>query len=342
MKRLIYLSVFVLLAGLGMLFNIRQAQAADSIGMHVLRPQELEQVAQQYADLRQESNLTPLFITLPFTLNDVDNLQPWQDAFNLAKQQNIVPIVRLSTRFDAELNAWIIPNRYQMMQLMTAVDHLPWPQPKRHIILFNETNHAPEWGGQFNEQNYRQLAETLTFMVDWLHTEDNQYVVLPPAMDLAAGNTSSTREAFDYWRELLTQEPNLLTYFDGWNSHSYPNPGFSASPYRDGKNSLRGYQHELAWLAQYSDRSDWSVYITETGWQANFSENTLRSYYSYSLQNIWNDGQIVAVTPFLFAGAPGPFAGFSFVDEAGQPTKHWQALVFALQQQAQRLLSYDN
>jgi hypothetical protein len=89
--------------------------------------------------------------------------------------------------------------------------------------------------------------------------------------------------------------------------------------------SLRGYQHELAWLKERTGRQ-LDVYITETGWIDNARTGIwLDQYYRYAFQHIWSDARVKAVTPFVLRGAPGPFAGFSFLDGNGQPTRQYRA-----------------
>lgn len=345
--------VSILISFLLLVIFSQPVAAASKMGMHVLDPQEMEKVVKLYQDVRTNSTqaengshaqadltdgaVDPIYVTVPFGYADINRLEQWNQAFRLAGENNIIPLVRLSTQFNAQDNSWEIPNRYQLMKLMAALNQLDWPQGERHVILFNEPNHSPEWGGTFDVES---LAQALTFTADWLHTEPANYVVLPPAMDLAAANTADTREAMGYWRQLLAVEPTLLDHFDAWNSHSYPNPGFMASPYRTQQNSLRGYEHELAFLNQYSDKK-WPVYITETGWLARFSQRTLSSYYRYAVNNVWNDEQVVAVTPFLLSGAPGPFAEFSFLDAEGNPTPNWDALASVLQEFKQDLLTLN-
>jgi len=102
---------------------------------------------------------------------------------------------------------------------------------------------------------------------------------------------------------------------------------------------MNGYEHELAFLEKHTER-DLAVFITETGWKnEKFSRRTLENYYNYTVKNIWSDEKVVAVTPFLLAGAPGPFGGFSFVDETGKPTVQWQAMASVLADEQRRLLT---
>ena len=306
------------------------------IGMHVLTPEEFIQTANLFRDFRYSgTKLEELYITIPFTLNDIDQLDRWQTAFNYAKKENIIPIVRLGTKIDTDIGGWKIPTRYDVVSLANALAQLDWPQSEKHLILFNEPNHAAEWGGQIDPSSF---ADMTNFTLDWLVTDQNNYVLLPAAMDLAASNTGETAEAFWYWEKVLAKQPQILEKFSGWNSHSYPNPAFMGSAQATGKNSLVGYRHELNFLAKYSAK-DWPVYITETGWINKLPLWQLQNYYRYALKNVWSDEKVVAVTPFVLAGSPGPFSGFSFISGNGEATPHWVALQQAMKYDRASLLS---
>lgn len=307
---------------------------AAGFGVHVLQPEELGQTASLFDEYRQPGE--NIFVTIPFTLDHIDQLDRWQQAFDEAKKHQIVPIVRLTTRFDPELNAWIIPNREQIVRQITALNQLDWPQKQRHVIVYNEPNHDGEWGGQVDARSFAYVSR---FAIDWLQTESADYVVLPAALDLAAPDGPKTQEAFGFWDEVLAVYPDYFDRVDAWNSHSYPNPGFVSAPSRTGQNSLRGFEHELAYLQQHSDRT-WKVFITETGWRNTPQVNrTIASYYRYAGQNIWSHEQVVAVTPFLLNGSPGPFAEFSFLHADGQPTNQWQAFASWLDHRNSQLLT---
>jgi hypothetical protein len=76
---------------------------------------------------------------------------------------------------------------------------------------------------------------------------------------------------------------------------------------------------------------DLRTFITETGWVENASTSRwLESYYTYAFQHIWSDPRIIAVTPFVLRGDPGPFAGFSFLDKNNRPTIQYVAMQNAL------------
>jgi len=331
-QRLLLLIALIFSAAL---LTARPVSAASKFGMHVLRPEEFEQTDKLFAELRKDSD-TKLYITVPFVLDDISQEDRWQKAFDYAREHNIVPIVRIGTRFDTEKNAWKIPERKDILDISRALNSLNWPQDERYVILFNEPNHAAEWGGTLDPESFAEMTE---FGLDWFNTDGRNYKVLPAAMDLAAPNGSFTLEAFGYWNKALEARPEILNKIAAWNSHSYPNPGFVAAPQRDAKNGMNGYEHELAFLDKHTER-DLAVFITETGWKNDrFTRRTLENYYNYTVKNIWSDEKVVAVTPFLLAGAPGPFGGFSFIDETGKPTVQWQAMASVLADEQRRLLT---
>lgn len=296
-------------------------------GMHVLRPQEIENVVREFAPYRLENQ--PIYVTLPFALDDIHRLNDWQKAFVFAKQNNVIPLVRIATRFDQEQGAWEVPTKKNIIEISAALNRLNWPQETRHVILFNEPNHAKEWGGRIDPHEFARITD---FALNWFGTEQAKYAVLPAGLDLAAPDGNNTKEALGYWREVLGSKPEILDKIAAWNSHSYPNPAFSAPPDRWGKNSLRGFTNELAFLKQFSDR-EWDVFITETGWDTSTRlEPKLKQYYLIAANKIWSHPQVKVVTPFIFAGSPGPFSGFSFFDETGKPTNQWKAFAAMLSQ----------
>lgn len=297
----------------GFVFKRVEAQTLNSqvLGMHILHPDEINQFRQIYKDEAWR------FVTIPLTLNDVGNYGEWQKFFDQAYQLKVIPIIRLSTRFDTSLNAWQIPSRKDIVSLANFLSSLNWHQDEKFVIVFNEVNHAAEWGGKIDPLLY---GGVLKFTSNWFRSEGKNYKILPAAMDLAANNSKETREAFSYLKSLYDFNQDIFDKIDYWNSHSYPNPEFSASPVRTGQNSIRGFTYELNWLKNKTGK-DFDVFITETGWASSYITNYyLDDYYLYALQHIWSDSRVKAVTPFLMKGSPGPFASFSFFDAGNNPT----------------------
>lgn len=288
------------------------------MGIHILTPEELI-FARELTQV-SEGDDRWTYVTIPFTLDDVGQHDRWQRFFDEAREQKVIPLVRLATR--VEDGQWVVPTYHDIVRQITFLGQLDWPTDDKHLIIFNEVNHAKEWGGTIDPAEYTRI---FMFASQWARHEQRNFVILPAAMDLAAPNGPITLEAFNYLDQMLAADATVFDHIDAWNSHSYPNPGFSSAPQRTAKNSLRGFEHELAYLKEKTDK-DFQVYITETGWEVNYNlQRWLPSYYTYALQHIWNHPQVVAVTPFLLRGTPGPFAGFSFLTEDNQPTPQYQA-----------------
>ncbi len=303
-----------------------QAVAANGqvLGIHILNLYELDQASQLLKTEQTKDSWQ--YVTVPLSLSDLTKHDEWQSFFDQARDKKLIPVVRLVTKF--ENGAWQVPRRIDITRQVSFLSQLNWPTSEKHIIILNETNHAQEFGGKLSPEEY---AQVLVFASAWAKHAGQNYVVMPAAMDLAATNTGTTLEAFAFLERMIAYDPTVFDLVDVWNSHSYPNPGFSASPTRTEKNSLRGFQHELAFIKQKTGR-DLGVIITETGWVATSATTRwLDEYYLYALQHVWSDPRVKGVTPFLLQGAPGPFAGFSFLDQSGQPTSQYLAYQKLLQ-----------
>jgi hypothetical protein len=303
-------------------FSFKNVHAAGEVmGMHILQPEEVSKVRTIFEDDIWR------YVTIPLTIDDTGNWRRWQNFFNEAYQKKLIPIIRLASRYNQEEKYWEIPNHKEIVNLVSFLSSLNWHQDEKLVIIFNEVNHAKEWGGKLDPFTYTQI---LKFSSNWLRSENRNFKILPAAMDLAAADAFPSMEAFNYLETMYRYDADIFSYIDYWNSHSYPNPGFAASPRNSGQNSLRGFEYELNFLQGKTEQS-FEVFITETGWIAHYLTNYyLSDYYLYALENIWNDERIRAVTPFVMKGDPGPFASFSFLDFEERPTVHTFALKRAL------------
>ncbi len=360
MKKLLIFLIYLCLS----LFKVNSALAFDisKLGVHILNLSELQDAKKLVSPdsstkPQADIQLLPMsvmsiedqkvlginteveyekwsYITIPLTLGDAsdENLKKWQSFFDNARILKIIPIVRLTTEYSHEENSWNVPNKNDVIKQIEFLSKLNWPTDQRHIIIYNEVNHAKEWGGYLDPEEYSRI---LRFASNWAHTEQKNYIVLPAGMDLSAPNSHNTRESFTYLTQMLEYDPEIFSYVDIWNSHSYPNPGFISAPTSYGKISLRGFQYELAFLKLKTGK-DYKVMITETGWKETLSNSRwLESYYTYALQHIWSDDQVIAVTPFLLKGSPGPYSGFSFYNEDNQPTNQFHAFKSAIEKVSQ-------
>ena len=320
---IILLVILFLTALLGKLAPVK-AQTTSKFGIHIMRIEELPLARNFFNDLGIKADQQQ-YVTLPLTLADLSQAAKWQQFFSQAKELKLIPIVRLTTKFEGE--SWQIPSQKDIVDQLTFLSSLPWPTEQRYVIAYNEVNHANEWGGRLDPVGY---AKVLHFVADWAHTEKQPLVILPAALDLSAPNSKTTRDAFAFWNQVNQADPQVLAQLDAWNSHSYPNPAFSSSPKKTGRQSVSGFESELVWLdAKIPKKLE--VFITETGWENNSTtQNWLSSYYEYSFDQVWSKERVRAVTPFILKGEPGPFAAFSFLDGQNQPTHQYLSLKAAI------------
>lgn len=310
MKKLFFLILFLFLARPTFAFDY-----FSKYGMHLLHPYELNDsirlIRSGYSDRWS-------FITIPISHNDFDKKGEWDSFCQKSYNHHIIPLFRLTSKF--EKNSWKVLNRRELIELIDFIGDLNCPHPDLYIIIFNEVNHAGEWGGKIDPISY---SKVLKFAYNWAKSEPKNFIVLPAALDLAADGKNNTMKAFEYYQKMYDYDNKIFHYLDYWNSHSYPNPAFSSHPLRDGYNSLSGFKHELEFLSDKTNK-ELKVFITETGWRLNRKTiNQIRQYYLQAHQSVWSDNRIIAITPFLFRGSPGPFAQFSFLDEHSKPTLNY-------------------
>ncbi len=316
MKRLAVLFIF-LAAFFGASPSQSQATQGSVLGIHILHPTEAEGASEL---LKSNDKGDWHYVTLPLSLDDLHKQDEWQTFLHFAKTNKLIPIVRLVTRFDN--GVWKIPTKKDVIDEITFLSSLEWPVDEHYIIVFNEVNHDQEWGGKIDPPGY---ADMLRFTSDWAKSEDKNYQVLPAAMDLATPTNSSSLEAFAYFDQMRQAQPDIFSYIDFWNSHSYPNPGFSSPAQETGRKSISGFVTELSYLKDKTGK-DYRTFITETGWMARgMTSGMLNNYYDYAAHHVWSDPRVVAVTPFVLQGDPGPFSGFTFIDKQGRPTPQYEA-----------------
>ncbi len=116
---------------------------------------------------------------------------------------------------------------------------------------------------------------------------------------------------------MYLRHPDIFSKIDGWTSHSYPNPDFSARADRSGANKIDSFKSDLRYIRLFTTKK-LPIFITETGWSnKNLSEHQIALYYQYVFSHQWQDPNIVAITPFLLSAQDGPFSQFSFLNADG-------------------------
>jgi len=261
------------------------------------------------------------YVTLVIQENDRD-VHKWQDLFEELREKKLIPIVRLATQPEGEV--WRRPEAKDADSWVAFLNKLNWVVKKRYIVLFNEPNHATEWGGEVDPVSYGNVAKAFA---QKLSGASSDYVIMLAGLDAAAPQSSTQYYDSEVFLREMCQSlscPDLFSSIAGWASHSYPNPGFSGSVWDTGKKSIRGYAYELALLAELGVTKQLPVFITETGWTKGvLSEATIAENYRIAFEQVWGpDERVVAVTPFVFSYLGAPFIGFSWRNETGYTAQY--------------------
>jgi hypothetical protein len=316
MKKYFFLFVFSLLLSIGIARPIYAVSDPRSVpnnkfGIHVADPNDLPDAA----TLLNSSGGTWGYVT--FVIQDDDkNFNKWQSIMDTMRRLELIPIIRIGTHVTGD--SWVIPDDTDIDRWVDFLDKLLWPTKNRYVVLFNEPNHAKEWGYKIDPPGY---ADIFLKYRKKLKERSEDFFVLPAGLDTAASNDGEAMNAESYIRQMISGHPEMLDMMDGWTSHSYPNPGFSGSVYGSGKGSIRSYSWEISLLKELGLKHDLPIFITETGWM--HSEGKYRTATLLSPQevanrlaiagtSVWDDKNIVAITPFLLNYQDYPFDHFSF------------------------------
>lgn len=254
------------------------------------------------------------YVTMVITETD-RNKAKWQKIFDRMRELHLIPIIRIATRAVADW--WEKPKASDAQNWADFLGSLYWVTKNRYVIVFNEPNHAAEWGSTINPAEYAEILKIYSLT---LKNASTDFFILPAGLDASAQNGRSTMDEVDFLRTMVFQEPDILSLIDGWTSHSYPNPGFSGKVTDTGRGTLRTYQWELDILKSLGLGKTLPVFITETGWAHQegsgnryyYSADTIAGFLGAAAQNIWSDSQIAALTPFILNYQSYPFAAFSW------------------------------
>ncbi len=293
------------------------AKPNNKIGIHVFSPSEVQEAAR----LVNSNGGDWGYVTVPIQSSDRD-LKKWQDFMYNCKKFHIIPLVRLSTVNDPNNTAvWKKPELNDIIESANFLNKLDWPTKNRYIIVYNEVNRGDEWGGAANPAEY---ANILSFAVTVFKSKSSDYFIISSGMDNAAPSQGTKyMNQYDYMRQMHQAVPAIFHQVDGLSSHSYPNPGFSQAPNTTSTMGVGSFIHERA-LAREMTGKELPVFITETGWTSEVIPDATRiRYFQETLDTIWNDPGIVAVTPFVLDARSGGFPQFSFVSTSGAPTAQY-------------------
>ena len=205
--------------------------------------------------------------------------------FQNARRLHVIPIIRLATYPNSDV--WVEPNSADLIDFANFLNDMPWPTNNRYLILFNEPNHANEWGGNLNPYNYA------TLLIDAhriFKDRSSDFFLISAGLDMSSPNSSTSMDARQYYHLMGVWQPLWKSALDGFAVHVYPNSRAGIASYK------------------YEPLDKRPIFITETGWVGQ------PDLYPWALSQVWTEPNIVAVTPFvLFAGA-GEFTKFSLLN----------------------------
>jgi len=283
----------------------------NRFGIHIVDPNDISDAAKLVNSSRGDWG----YVTLVIQDDDRD-LGKWQRVFNEMRGLHLVPIVRLATHIDGD--SWVRPYKDSAADWAKFLHSLNWPVENRYVVIFNEPNHANEWGRSIDPEGY---AHVLMAHAKALKNASEDFFILPAGLDVSAASDGKSLDAAVFLSRMFKAEPNVFNELDGWTSHSYPNPAFSGSPYAIGRGTLRSYLWELLYLNQLGVNKPLPVFITETGWVhsegVSYSSSLLTSEQvganvRIAANLVWNDSRIVAITPFVLSYQGLPFDHFSW------------------------------
>lgn len=305
----------------------------NKFGVHIISPIVSEII--QAAGLVNSNNGDWGYVAFVIGSNDRD-IGKWQTFFNHLRKAHLIPIVRLSTK--GEKDYWKKPADDDGKKWAEFLNQLNWPIKNRYVVIYNEPNHASEWGQITDPASY---AHVLSETIKALKAKSDDFFVLNAGFDAASPHKPPNfydEELF--LADMQKAEPDIFELLDGWTSHSYPNPGFRGTPFDSGRGSIRTFQWEQNILSSLGVRKKLPVFITETGWQHAEGEfyNTslptsqeLGEFFKIAFSDAWNEQNIVAVTPFLLNYPQPPFDHFSFTKNVlGKSTQEFYPHYYAL------------
>lgn len=282
----------------------------NKFGIHILNENDIEG-----ADLLVNSNGGEWgYVTLVIR-KDERNIDRWQRVFDELRRRRLIPIVRIAT--NQTPFGWEKFKTEDIKNWVYFLNSLNWVIENRYVIIGNEPNHATEWQGEVNPEEY---SDYLNVISRELKAASDDFFVIPAGMDASAPNGRFYMDEKEFLSRMIDRNPDIFENIDGWSSHSYPNPGFSGSAKDTGRGTINTFSWELELLKSLGIEKELPVFITETGWIHNkkieqsslLGPKVVAENLEYAFKNVWNDDRIVAVTPFLLSYNEPPFDIFSW------------------------------
>lgn len=236
----------------------------------------------------------------------------WQSILNNLNKEHLIPIIRIATKVDPN-GSWQKPDVNDAQEWADFLSKLYFPTKNRYVQVYNEVNSSKEWGGDANPTEY---AQELSKTANTLKAKSDDFFILESPMDLSAGTSNDSIDAGTFFKKMNDEVPDIFMKIDGWASHPYPNPNFTASPLKSGRTGIDGYKWELGQISGYIKGKKLPIFITETGWRrtddGTLDDKKISEYYKIAFDKVWDDKNIVAVCPFILSYPDDQFYQFSF------------------------------
>lgn len=294
------------------------ARPNNKFGIHILFPSEIEQAA----SLVNSNGGDWGHVIIPIQSTD-RNLEKWQKFMDEARRLHVIPIIRIATYVEG--NAWTKPTIFDHLDFAHFLNSLTWPTKNRYVVVYNEPNSNLEWGGLVDPAHY---ADELNRTIDVFKSVSEDFFIISAGLDVHAPNRGTLyQSSTNYLFAMNKAVPGIFKRIDGFASHSYPSRNFTANPVNDIKGGVTVYREELTLLRKSFGRESIPILITETGWRHDIiSQDQAASFYRYAFENLWNDKNIVAITPFLLNGQGSLFGGFSLMRDDGSPSEIYNVI----------------
>mgnify|MGYP001573654432 CR=1 FL=1 len=274
----------------------------NRVGIHILDTSEVTQAA----TLVNSNGGDWGYVTIVLRSNDLDRVK-WTKFFEASRKLNLIPIIRLATYPDG--GTWVRPDALDLVDFANFLADMPWPVKNKYVVLFNEVNHAAEWGGQVSPLQYATL---LIDAKSIFKQRSDDFFLISAGLDMSSTTNTSSTDALAFYRQISSLQPKWYDSVDGVAVHAYPNPGFSSSAASTTRFGISSYKYEIKQL-QALGYPPKPLFITETGWPHD------QPFFAAAFNNIWQDPQIVAITPFLLFAGSGDFARFSLLNSDLSP-----------------------
>lgn len=319
---LLMIAVFAGLPGQVMASEIAEPETAKNIipspnnrfGIHLNEPDSDIEDAKKLVNTNGDWG----WVVMVIRAND-RNKEKWQRIFNKLREDHLIPVVRIAGRPNSA-GFWERPSDNDAKDWADFLDSLIWPIKTRFVTIYNEPNHANEWGGSVDPVDY---ARRFVEQAKSLKEKSPDFFILNGAIDAAPPNEMPNYASFEYFvSEAVKNNSEFLKYIDGWASHSYPNPDFAASERNEGRATIKSYVYEKKYLESLGKKIDY-VFVTETGWkhsdginsqEARISSEEAARRYKIAFEEVWTEDYLVMVAPFIINYPAEPFDSFSFLN----------------------------